>query len=387
VARGRRFAAAHIFPRNLREAAVKPLTLAGGAALAVNLLGGPDGDRLLAREPVTAADLLLPRDETWLQGLRAGVLGADLSNMNLEVLAASEGGDERLAGYTLQLSDGDRRYRRTFPLASLAQVARRPAVRLIEEGKIAEGDRFLFSLSARPAAADDGAATPPAGTFKRRLVPPVFEPAPLADYLRCSEVLVGRPLDDAESEQPPVPVFVTESVWDEAHQLARRGGERESAAVWTGRLWRDTASSEIFVTLDACLEAQHADEEQFSVTFSGETWARLRQVLDVRRRRLGRPHERFLGSVHGHNFLPEADDKGRRTCELCATAAMCTRTTAAASAADLEWHRSVFVGQPWATLLVWGFNAREQEEWRLYGLADATLTPRTLHILRESLQR
>src|SRR4051794_23262483 len=126
-ARGRRSAAAHVFSglfreaavfvrstgfsRNLRagfrlkavlrtktflrEAAVKSVTTAGGAALSVNLVGGPGGDRLLAREPVTPADLLLARDETWLDGLRDGVLGADLANMTLEVIAASEGGDER----------------------------------------------------------------------------------------------------------------------------------------------------------------------------------------------------------------------------------------------------------------------------------------------------
>jgi hypothetical protein len=366
-----------------REAAVKQVTTTGGAALLVNLVGGPDGDKLLAREPVTAADLLLARDETWLHGLRAGVLGPDLSNMTLEVLAASEGSDERLAGYTLQLTDGGRRYRRKFPLTSLAHVARRPAARLIEQKVLESGDKFLFSLTAVPPSADDSAATPaaPGGTFKHRLTPPVFEPAPLADYLERSEVLVGRPLEEDEPESP-VPIFVTQDVWDQAHQLSRRGGEKESAAVWTGRLWRDTASPEMFLTLDACLEAHHAEEEKFAVTFSGETWSRLRQTLELRRRRLGRPHERFLGSVHGHNFLPEADDKGVRKCELCTAARVCSRTTAAVSAADLEWHRSVFVGQPWAALLVWGFNAREEEEWRLYGLADATLTPRTLRLLR-----
>ena len=80
--------------------------------------------------------------------------------------------------------------------------------------------------------------------------------------------------------------------------------------------------------------------------------------------------------------LPEADEKGRRACDLCALVKTCSRTTAVASAADLDWHRSVFVGQPWAVLLVWGHNAREHEDWRLYGLAGGTLKPRTIRRLR-----
>jgi hypothetical protein len=172
-----------------------------------------------------------------------------------------------------------------------------------------------------------------------------------------------------------------EEDWQRGRDLARRGGEHESAAVFTGRLFRDTKSPEIFVVLDACLEAEHASEEKFSVTFSGDTWGKIRQVLEVRRQRLGRPHERILGSVHGHNFKPAADDEGRRTCDICAVAKVCTRTTALASDADLDWHRSVFTAQPWALLLIWGYNAREEEDWKLYGLADGTLAPRGLRLL------
>ena len=47
-----------------------------GDMLMLGLLSkeGEDG-RLLAREPITYSDLMLARDETWLKGLRAGVLG------------------------------------------------------------------------------------------------------------------------------------------------------------------------------------------------------------------------------------------------------------------------------------------------------------------------
>ena len=96
------------------------------------------------------------------------------------------------------------------------------------------------------------------------------------------------------------------------------------------------------------------------------------------------PHELMAGSVHGHNFVPEADANGNRMCEACATAKICGRTTAAASQADSQWHQIVFGDYPWATLLIWGFNAREEDDWRLYGLdPSGKLAARTLRLLKD----
>src|SRR5260370_28778923 len=209
----------------------------------------------------------------------------------------------------------------------------------------------------------------------------MFEPAPLAQYLEKSEPMYG--CWSSAEEEDFMPAFVSQDIWQEGQEQARRGGEQESAAVWTGRRFRDTASPEIFLVLDACLEAEHAIEEKLAVTFSGDTWGRVREVLDIRRKRLNRPHERILGSVHGHPFMPAADEKGRRMCDLCAQAKFCTRTTASASPADRDWHRSVFSAQPWAIMLIWGFNAREQPDWRLYGLSDGTMSPRGIRLLKD----
>ena len=69
-------------------------------------------------------------------------------------------------------------------------------------------------------------------------------------------------------------------------------------------------------------------------------------------------------------------------CDACTTATYCSRTTAQPSGADFQWHRSVFVGQPWTTLLIWGYNAREQEEFRLYGIENALFKERTIRLLK-----
>lgn len=368
---------------------MKTVRTYAGDEFAVGILGKNDDDeRLVAREPVTYPDLLAARDETWFRGLRAGLLGPDVHALSMQVLPGESHGADKIEGYTVELRDGRHSYRRHFPLTSLASVARRAALHLIERKVFDKKTDYTFFLTTVRPEADAEPASPPTpadgSRFRHRLAPPAFEPAPLADFLGKSRLLpsVSCPEPEAEKDDGAMPVFVTEDVWQQGRELARRGGENESAAVWTGRLLKDTDSPEIFLRLDACIEAEKATEEKLAVTFSGETWARVREVLDRRRRRLNRPHERLVGSVHGHNFKPSADKNGRRTCDACATAKVCSRTTAAASADDLEWHRAVFTGQPWAVLLVWGYNAREQEDWQLYGLADASLAPRPLRLLQ-----
>jgi hypothetical protein len=145
---------------------------------------------------------------------------------------------------------------------------------------------------------------------------------------------------------------------------------------------RDTKTPEIFMVVDACIDARHADEEKYSVTFSGETWSRVRQVLQQRRRRLNRPHEIILGSVHGHNFGPGSKEEGGRLCDACPDLATCGKTTAVLSSEDLQWHHSVFAAQPYAILALWGWTARQEEVWQCYSLAGATLVSRPIQLLK-----
>src|SRR5262249_10915843 len=178
------------------------------------------------------------------------------------------------------------------------------------------------------------------------------------------------PLDE-DADGDLMQVFWNAEAWEEGHQLARRGGDNESAAVCVGGVFRDLDSPELFLVVEACFEAEHASEEKLAVTFTGETWAHVRKLLEVRKQRLGRNYDRILGSIHGHPFMPEADDQGRRMCDHCALAKVCSRTTALASLADVDWHRAVFgASAPWAVLALWGYNAREQEDWRAYRLSD-----------------
>jgi hypothetical protein len=369
---------------------VNTVHLANGEQLVVDLITSSDNPRLLGRESVLTSDLALARDETWREGMRAGALGLqDPVSFSMEVKPGTRE-NSHLAGFNLELGTGQQRFGRRFGAHCLASVARRRVAELIRQRAIESETPFKYYLNSVPSGDGNGAAsdqpadapTPVTGRVIKSTDSIAFETAPLADYLRRSEVM---PRDTAPSEdepEPPMPAFIEDELWEQGLQLARRGGNNESAAVWTGRVMRDTASPELFLVIDACIEAKHAEESELSVTFSGETWSRVREVLAQRRRRLQRPQERIVGAVHGHNFLPPANEAGQRMCEACAGEKYCGRTTALASVADFEWFAAVFAHQPWALSLIHGYNARGQNDWRLYHLANGGLAPRTIRRLK-----
>ncbi len=367
---------------------MQPIILTNGDHLAVELYSKAEEPKLLGREPVTVGDLAIARDETWREALRVRKLNErNPSEFAMRVLPGKLSKSGRMEWYLLELSDGEQVYQRRFSLWSLAPVARRRAAALLEAEALPEGGEYHFGLTSVPRSPrDHGHETPPpAAKAIQHSEPLVLEEASLQEHLAASEPIpcdTAEPLDEPE---PPLPIFFASGVWEAAYECARRGGENESGGVLTGRLLRDTDSPEIFLMIDACIDAEFADEQKLSVTFSGESWAKIREVLRFRRTRLNRPNERILGAVHGHNFLPTADSRGVRTCEVCAIAKYCSRTTALASLDDSQWHASVFGGgQPWAVSLIWGYTARTQDDWRLYHWNDATLTPRSARRIQEA---
>ncbi len=351
-----------------------------------------EGDRVLVREPVSRADLIFARDETWIHGLRTGNLGWNLNDLSMSVLPGKGDPSGRLSSYYVELGEGERTVRREFSMLSLSSVAVRAKKRLGKQDSREKDRELIFYLkqlqvdshdrSTVDSRAGETARGMGVGTLlTRRTEIPDLESASLTEYLRDSEILQSPSLL-LEEDQDVVHVFLTREVWDQTDALARRGGDKESAAMWTGRLMKDGASPEFFMRIDCCIPAELATEETYSVTFSGSTWADLEGRLAVRRKRLNRPAERFLGSVHGHNFPVPPDAEGNTQCAACSQAEICGRTTAFLSQDDERWHRSVFLKQPWATLLIYGWNARGEKDFKLYGLKDGRLQPRSLRLFK-----
>ncbi|MFV1965907.1 MAG: hypothetical protein ACC628_10820 [Pirellulaceae bacterium] len=360
-----------------------------GDALTVAITAKAGGiERLLTHEPVCRTDLLAGRDYTWWQGVTKGLLPPDLDALTMRVLPGENIGGDWLAGFSIEMHDGRRSFRHRFSVAAVAQTAQRAEQRLLDQKVLKPNDEYNIHLTLLPADSptSNGDSSPDIGICARkRSVPLRFEKESLAKYLAASEPMPGvipEHAPEANGKGRPMHVFFTDELWNEGRVIARRGGEDESAGMWTGRLIQDTDSPQVFTRVDACVEAEGAKEEKAAVTFTGETWNRVNRVLEMRRRKLKRPNEIYVGSVHGHNFMPQADAAGNRQCEHCHVLEVCSRTTAVASLDDTNWHLTHFARQPWATLLIWGWNAREQEEWRMYGLSETTLAPRSVRRMK-----
>jgi hypothetical protein len=369
-----------------------PLNLAEtteGETFIIAVAGKDNGKtKILALEAVLKSDLLPARDATWWMGVRAGRLPADLGALSMRLVPGPKQEACMVDGYTLELGDSERSFGQRFTVHSLSQTAQRALGRLLVQKKLEEDAEVNYYLVCRqlkqPEDRKDGSRQENQVRVSARREALQFEEAALEEYLGLSEPMTARQATEPSGDDSALhmPVFFKKEVWERGREFARRGNDLESAGVWTGRLMRDTKSPEVFMVVDACIDAKHADEEKYSVTFSGATWSRVRQILQQRRRRLNRPHEIILGSVHGHNFLPGTKEEGGRLCDECPELATCKNTTAVLSTQDLKWHRSVFPAQPYAILALWGWTARKEEVWQCYSLAGATLISRPVRMLK-----
>jgi len=369
---------------SLRARQAGPTPFDDGHRLVLNVADAPPPrGKVLAQIPLNLNDVQLARDDAWWRGVRAGRLEPDLDAYTVRLVPGPATGPLR-NGYTIQFAGGRQEYEQHFGVTTLEHLARRKFLEVVDAELAIADDGYKFYLTVEPAGFD-GSPTPSPLHATMRREPLVFESASLAEATAASQPLTGAspPPDDPES--PPMPVFVAEEAWEEGRQQAYLGGEAESAALFSGRLFRDSQSPEVFVLWEACLEARDTVQDKYSVEFTGATWAHARRLLDQRRRRLDRPHEIIVASVHRHPWLPSQDEDGNRVCDQCSARERCTRTTAMPSADDLEFHCAVFAGQPWATLAIWGYTARGEEDFRLFGLRSAGFHHRSLRLIKKGV--
>ncbi len=111
--------------------------------------------------------------------------------------------------------------------------------------------------------------------------------------------LAGHGPREAWDEPSPdeMPVLVPRRVIDEAVEEAIKAPDREIGGALLGHLRRDTDTGEIFVEVTCQVPAEETTATEASVTFTPATWARVREVIEVRGE-----GEIFVGWVHSHPF-------------------------------------------------------------------------------------
>jgi hypothetical protein len=204
---------------------------------------------------------------------------------------------------------------------------------------------------------------------------PVLLSVPMAPLLQRAEA-VG-PVDDETWK-----VFYTEDALAGAESFARKGARLqppvETGAVLVGGLFSCPETHDLFVVVIDVLEVMDAQQEEFALTYSGKTWARIQAVMRAKRAHPATRSHRLLGQVHGHSFLPL---DGAEPCEDCALRAVCSRTTAFLSLDDLAWCRAVFRREPWQLSQIFGLDARGEGVEAFYGQRGGRLVPRSYSVL------
>jgi hypothetical protein len=342
---------------------------------------------VIAIEFVSDRDLVDARAELWFEAfLRRGTFDVSPEEVRAEpraILHAADGGDEVCLGFRLETrAASGERVACVFPRSALEPVAARAARRLLASGVLADGDTYTYELTDAPpdapglrrtAQRDESALVLRAS---QRESFPVLH-TPLGPLLDSSEEVLGE-----AGREEDYPVFFTRSAHARAEKVARRGALSappvETGGLFVGPLCSCPETGALFAVVVDVFEAAHSEATTYSLTYSGQTWARIQTLMRARRAHPPMRSHRLLGQVHGHSFLPM---EGAAPCEACAALAVCTRTTAFLSAEDLTWCRAVFHREPWQLSQVFGLNARGEGTQAFFGQRGGRLAARSFRLI------
>lgn len=346
------------------------------------------GEGVLAREPVTGADLTDPHAEVWLEGyLRRGFPGVGLREVCAELRPAYLDGDTERGCQGFRLAVRNPAGVETsllFPLTSVAPVAARAAQRLVAEGVLTPEETYYYRLRHATGGGAAGSTRP-----GERIVAAAAAPPPAIGTRRLSPLLAAsRPVDtETEHRRADYPVFFTPVARRRAERVARAGADQsppvETGGLLVGPLFSCPDGGDLFAVVVDVLDASHAEATTYSLTYSGRTWSRIQAILRAQQAHPATRGHRILGQVHGHSFLP---DGGLPPCEACAYTPICPRTSAVLSSDDLVWCRAVFHGEPWQLSQIFGLNARGEPVEAFYGQRAGSLATRSYRLLDAPLE-
>ncbi len=350
-------------------------------ALSVALRLDENGPEV-ALEAVTEADLAEALSEAWLQCcLRKGRPEVPIDDFQPRLLPLLRKDGRGCAGFALEIdAPGGEIPRCEFTTRSVASAAMRAAQRLLTAGGMKEDQTYFYELIASgrpmlPVPRRDGIDD--IGTFT------VTAKHPLLAYLRVPLApLLRRARTVGTVDQRDLHVFYTEEALARTERFARKGAAHEppieTGAVQIGPLCSCPESGEFFVVVCEALEVLDAEGTEFSLTYSGKSWARIQTVMKIRQSQAATRAHRIVGQAHGHNFMP---GNGAPPCEHCHQVKECTRTSVFVSPDDRTWSRAVFSRQPWQLCHIFGLNARGEQVQRLFGLCDGRLLERGFHVI------
>jgi len=269
------------------------------------------------------------------------------------------------AGFEVILDTPAGEHRERFGLEFFKTLVRRTAAPLVLAGKITADTELSYRLTAF---ADEQQPRKRGGL----VIELDTEPAtiPLRDgALTDQGVTLAWDAPSAED----FPVLIPRHVIDEAVSEARQMPDREVGGVLLGHLRRDPDSREVHLEVTCLVPCESTEATETSVTFTHQTWARVREVTDLRGE-----GELIVGWVHSHPF---------RLCAECPkpVPAECQAKVLFYSADD-EFLMELTFPRPFMVGLLAAVEPRLEEALghppvKLYGWRNGQIRPRGFEVL------
>ena len=223
------------------------------------------------------------------EGVRRGLLDPDeLRCASVVPLWSEQPGAPFLRGFRVQLSGPNAHEMvRDFGSTYFRDLAVRASSDLVERGLLVRGETFRYRVVALRRR--EGQARPRPVFVTEEVIPPL----PLRTSNLAALASGSLPVGEHRPDDPPV--YVPREVLEEAADLTREAGDRETGGILIGHLHRDPEVPEVFVQVTAQIPAHHTRAGHMRLTFTPETWTALQAALDLRQR-----DEIMLGWWHSH---------------------------------------------------------------------------------------
>ena len=246
----------------------------------------PDG-RHLHDVALEKADFSRAVEATFFEALRRGDYREYDVPTDARVEPVFTGEGPMAGGFEVVLPDVRARHR--FGVGYFKTFARRTGAELILGGKVEQEATVVYRLTAFP---EEESAKRHAGLA----IEWEEEQAsiPIRDGSR-RQLGVSEAWD--EPRPTDFPVVLPRHVLEESVAEARRAPDREVGGALLGHLRRDGETNELFLEVTALVPCEGTEATALSVTFTHETWARVREVLAWRGE-----GEIIAGWMHSHPF-------------------------------------------------------------------------------------
>jgi hypothetical protein len=253
-----------------------------------------DGGPRIHAEPLHEVDFDRARLTAHWEGFRAGRFpdydpGRDCGRI-APVFANPGGGSPRAVGFDVEIPTAEGAVHRVrFGAGHFRERARHAARELVRLGRVADGTRLHFALAACPAGA--GASAPAGLLF-------TLERATTAIAVRPGTRPASGPDQAWDAPEPDdFPVLIHRAVIADALAEAAGDPEHEAGGFLLGHLRRDDATRRPYLEITGLVPAQATEATAASLTFTPESWAHVRRLIDLRG-----AGEILVGWMHSHPF-------------------------------------------------------------------------------------